>query len=126
MIDCDTFVKSLLAGMWLLNDLPRSMRKDLDSQLGVIWLLISDKKCFPTLQFTPEQQQAICQALRNCSDNGEDFKFTYEAMLNNEDLKVKEVAGNETQDGASPTSPISFEDPQPPATSPSTSSQDND
>lgn len=97
MFDSETFVKSILASMWMLNDLPAKMRKDLDSQLGVIWLLASDKKCFPTLTFTSEQQQAICRVLEECSDKSQDFKFTYEAMLNNEDLKVKgaEVAGNQ-------------------------------
>lgn len=106
MIDCDTFVKSVLAAMWMLNDLPRAMRKDLNSQLGVIWLLISDQKCFPTLTFTPEQQEAICRALEASSDDPENFKFTYEAMVKNNDFKTAGV-----QEPPSPSLPPSETEP---------------
>lgn len=89
MIDADTFVKSILCCMWMLNDLPRHMRKDLDSQLGLIWLLLTEPKCFPSLQFTEEQQKKICEALQ-ASSRTENFQFTYEALLNYEHRKVKE------------------------------------
>lgn len=87
-IDCSTFVKSILAAMWMLNDLPRSMRKDLETQLGLIWVLISDPKVFPTLTFTRTQQQRICQALAEASQAGSEFKFTFEALQNLTNIKV--------------------------------------
>ena len=108
-INCDTFVKSILGAMWMLNDLPKNMRQNLDNQLGIIWLLISDQNCFPTIEFTASQQKAICEALAACSDHKaslddqeqeqqekekdeekeeeEEFKYTYEAMLMNPNLK---------------------------------------
>jgi hypothetical protein len=93
MIDAQRFVKSLLASMWMLNDLPRNMRKDLNSQLGLIWLLLSEKQCFPCLTFTEAEQRAICdQLVANSSQDGggaEDFKFTYEALLKFDGRKVK-------------------------------------
>ena len=95
LLDCDTFVKSILSAMWMLNDLPRSMRRELNSQLGVIWLLISDPKCFPSLTFTPEQQQHICKALSAYDD-----KYTYHALLQTENLKVKKMEEAETPDDA--------------------------
>jgi hypothetical protein len=80
MIDTDTFVKSLLGIMWMLNDLPRPMRRDIDAQLGLVWLLISDPGCYPSIEFTTAQQQAICEALERCSPPGKQFKYTYEAL----------------------------------------------
>ena len=94
MLDCDTFVKSILSAMWMLNDLPRAMRKDLDSQLGVIWLLMSDRNCFPSLAFTPAQQQGICEALVACSS--ESPKYAYDALLQVNDLKLKKVKEGES------------------------------
>ena len=94
MLDCDTFVKSILSAMWMLNDLPRAMRKDLDSQLGVIWLLISDRNCFPSLAFTPAQQQGICEALVACS--GESPKYAYDELLQVNDLKLKKAEEGES------------------------------
>lgn len=96
MLDCDTFVKSILSAMWMLNDLPRTMRKDLDSQLGVIWLLMSDRNCFPSLAFTPAQQQGICEALVACSPAGKSPKYAYDALLQVNDLKLKEVEEGES------------------------------
>ena len=93
LLDCDTFVKSILTAMWMLNDLPRSMREELNSQLGVIWLLISDPKCFPSLTFTPEQQQCVCEALSAYDD-----KYTYQTLLQTENLKVKKMEEAETPD----------------------------
>jgi hypothetical protein len=89
MIDYATFVNSILAAMWMLNDLPKPMRKDLEAQLGLIWVLLSDRKCFPSLTFSPEQQRGICLALAAASgDTLQDFKFTYEALQQLPDLKV--------------------------------------
>jgi hypothetical protein len=93
MLDCDTFVKSILSAMWMLNDLPRAMRKDLDTQLGVVWLLMSDRNCFPSLAFTPAQQQGICEALVACSSVEDKPKYAYEALLQVNDLKLKTVEG---------------------------------
>ena len=77
----------------MLNDLPKPMRKDLDSQLGLIWLLISDPKCFPSIAFTPKQQQAICDALEKCSPPDKEFKYTYEALVQHaSDLKFRNEA----------------------------------
>ena len=91
MIDSETFVKSILAAMWMLNDLPRANRRDLESQLGIIWLLMSDPKCFPTLHFTAEQQQAICQALEAChSPSPEPFRYTFDVLQQlGDNVKVK-------------------------------------
>lgn len=96
-IDSDTFVKSILGAMWMLNDLPKNMRKNLDNQMGIIWLLISDSKCFPTIAFTASQQEAICNALASCNgsqnkredEEEEVFKYTYEKLLQNPHLKQK-------------------------------------
>lgn len=95
MLDCDTFVKSLLSAMWMLNDLPRAMRKDLHSQLGVIWLLMSDRNCFPSVAFTPAQQQGICEALVACSPAEESAKYAYDTLLQVNDLKLKTVQEGE-------------------------------
>lgn len=96
-MDAEVFVKSILASMWMLNDLPREMRKDLHSQLGLIWVLLSEPKCFPSLTFTEPQQKAICQALEACSDRDRenDFPFTYEALLKYAERKKKETSGEE-------------------------------
>lgn len=95
MIDYTTFVQSILAAMWMLNDLPRAMRKDLDTQLGLVWVLLSDPKCFPTLTFTAAQQEGICLALAQASANKDEFKFTYEALRELPDLKVREATGDD-------------------------------
>lgn len=90
-IDCETFVKSILGAMWMLNDIPKTMRKNLHTQLGIIWLLISDRNCFPSIDFTSAQQQAICTALEACNEGKEhEFKYTYEALLQKTDLKLKQ------------------------------------
>lgn len=85
--------------MWMLNDLPKNMRKDLNAQLGLIWLLLSEKQCFPCLTFTEAEQRAICDELvaNSCQDGAADFNFTYEALLKYEARKVKtaEDAGND-------------------------------
>ena len=91
MIDAETFVKSVLACLWMSNDLPRNMRKDLHSQLGLIWLLLTESKCFPSIQFTKTQQKAICKALEQSADQSRgNFKFTYEELVKYEHHKVKE------------------------------------
>lgn len=102
MIDCDTFVKATLSAMWMLNDLPRSMRKDLDSQLGVIWLLIGDRNCFPSLEFTSAQQEAICKALAASSPPDEEFKYTYEALMQMPNLKIKHEENESANAAAAP------------------------
>lgn len=90
MIDETIFVKSVLAAMWMLNDLPRGMRKDLDAQLGLIWLLVAEPKCFPCIKFTPHQAKAICDALEQNS-NEPNFNFTYDAMLKYVNRKSEEA-----------------------------------
>ena len=90
-IDCDTFVKSLLGVMWMLNDIPRPMRRELDTQLGLVWLLISDPTCFPSISFTEKQQRAICEALERCSPSEKEFKYTYDALVQNAaELKLRQ------------------------------------
>lgn len=91
-IDTDTFVKTIMAAMWMLNDLPRNMRKNLDNQLGIVWLLISDRQCFPNITFTASQQEAICKVLESIKKNANDedpvtFPYTYEALVRNPTVK---------------------------------------
>lgn len=89
-IDCETFVKSLLGAMWMLNDMPKTERKHLHTQLGIIWLLISDRHCFPSIAFTSLQQEAICDALEACNEKTQDeYNYTYETLLQKTDLKLK-------------------------------------
>lgn len=105
-IDTDTFVKTILAAMWMLNDLPRNMRKNIDNQLGIVWLLISDRQCFPNITFTALQQEAICKALAsiktttnddtdaaaavvaaNGTASQQEFPYTYENLVKNPTVK---------------------------------------
>ena len=96
-MDGNTFVKSILAAMWMLNDVPRQMRKDLHTHLEIIRLLISDPKVFPSITFTPDQQKAICEAMCNqaAGTTDEVYIYTYDALTQQPDLKVT-VATQET------------------------------
>lgn len=105
MIDTERFVKSLLACMWMLNDLPRNMRKDLNAQLGLIWLLLCEPHCFPCLTFTEAEQRAICDELAANSSEADDaanFKFTYDALLMYEGRKVQKTQDDQEPSGTAP------------------------
>lgn len=82
-IDPATFVKSLLGVMWMLNDLPRAMRRDIDAQMGLVWLLVSDPQCFPSITFSQEQVKAICDALEDCGPPTKRCRYTYEDLVQN-------------------------------------------
>lgn len=82
-IDPATFVKSLLGVMWMLNDLPRAMRRDIDAQMGLVWLLVSDPQCFPSITFSQEQAKAICDALEDCGPPTKKCRYTYEDLVSN-------------------------------------------
>lgn len=81
MIDPETFVDTLLTVMNMLKELPRSRRNDLATQLGIIWLAISDPKCAPSIKFTELQQEELCRALQRYTGEKEgEFPYTYETI----------------------------------------------
>ncbi len=83
MIHPETFVDTLLTVMNMLNELPRTRRHDLSTQLGLIWIAISDPRCAPGITFTELQQEEICRALQRYTPGEKEqgnFPYTYESI----------------------------------------------